>query len=440
MQPYERAVLQNMMLPAGLARVVEMDLPSEVFPTEALRPVYEFMIDYWHEDGHEGPPSVEAVMLHHSNTLAEEQLDLTIEPDDSLAWGLQAMQGAFIQGKIQVWIRDFATGIMPTDNNDVLTAAPRLNAAIEDLMQLQSTFTTRSEQVDIRTAMQGQLDAYLARAASTEDHSIRGARFGMREIDDFIGGVRPSELAILAAPPKTGKSFALLWGAYMTWLAGGTPVLITLENSVEMTLERLACMVCEVDSRRWERGQCTPEEVAKVEAWIRDFLTDAERPLHIIQPEPGKRTMEQLIRRARSLGDSIWIDQLTFVEITKGDERRPRHEQIRSMLHDGKSLISTGVRLPLVIAHQINREGVAHARKQGYLLMEHLAEGSEVERTADYVFGLWQAIALREVGRAWWQMLAARRKDLMHWEIGWRPHVGEIGVRNPVRLPGTEAA
>lgn len=431
--PFERAIIQNMLLPDQLKVVVEMDLPSEIFPTEALRPVYDFIVDYWHAESYSGPPSPEAILLHFSNVLAEEGIDVTIEPEDSLTWALEAIEGAYVRAKIQEWIRPFAAGTMSEDS-DILQVVSVLDKGIDDLMRLQSTFTKRSEHVDVRVAARVHLEEYTRRAESTADLSIIGARFGLPEIDEHTGGIRPSEIGVLAAPPKTGKSFELAWGAYETWRCGGTPVLFTLENSVEMTMDRLACMVNGIDAKRWERGLCTPQELAIIQAWVEE-MAHQERPFHVLQPESGKRTMQQLIRRARSLGDSIFLDQLTFVEINPGEERRPRTEQIRSMLHDAKANISGGVRIPLVAAAQINRDGVEYARKKGYLEMNHLAESSEIERTADYVFGLWQSAALRDVGRAWWQSLAARRKDLLHWEIAWQPYIGQIAVRNRVELP-----
>ena len=68
------------------------------------------------------------------------------------------------------------------------------------------------------------------------------------------------------------------------------------------------------------------------------------------------------------------IDQLTFIE--PPDERAAPHIQIRDITHDLKTLISTGRdKMPCLLAHQINREGVKAADKVGYLEMYHLAEG-----------------------------------------------------------------
>ena len=135
------------------------------------------------------------------------------------------------------------------------------------------------------------------------------------------------------------------------------------------------------------------------------------------------------------VGTAIIIDQLTFVEISKGSERKVRHEQVRDMLHDAKAAITSGTPISLEIMHQINREGVKAAEKTGHLQMYHLAEAAEVERTADHVIGLWSGPALRDAGLAWVQTLASRRCDIVHWEINWRPWIGGIRVRQQIELP-----
>ena len=218
------------------------------------------------------------------------------------------------------------------------------------------------------------------------------------------------------------------------WLAGGTPTLFTLENGVDMTFDRIVCMWAGVDPRNWERGLCTESELARINR-IREAILGSDRPFHIIQPERGKRTVEHLIRRGRTLGDAIFIDQLTFIEPSIGSERKQRWQQVGDSLHELKALISTGVRIPCLLAHQINREGVKAAEKTGHLEMYHLAESAEVERTADAVYGLWQTAAMRDVGTAWLQTLARRRGDLVHWEIAWQPFIGNIAMMSEIDLP-----
>jgi hypothetical protein len=75
---------------------------------------------------------------------------------------------------------------------------------------------------------------------------------------------------------------------------------------------------------------------------------------------------------------------------------------------------------------------VKAAQKAGFLEMHHLAEGSEVERTADWVFGLYQSSVHRQVHQALLQTLAARREDTASWELIWNVQEGLVDVAGRV--------
>jgi hypothetical protein len=82
------------------------------------------------------------------------------------------------------------------------------------------------------------------------------------------------------------------------------------------------------------------------------------------------------------------------------------------------------------LAHQINREGVKAADKVGHLEMYHLADSSEVERTADWVFGLYASRADKASKRAKFQVLAARRASNKQWNMRWDVDLGDFGARD----------
>ena len=87
------------------------------------------------------------------------------------------------------------------------------------------------------------------------------------------------------------------------------------------------------------------------------------------------------------------------------------------------------------MAHQIHRDGVKAARKNGYHWMEDLAEGSEVERTADWVFSLYQSHDARIVNQVLCQVLAARRADIKNWDMAWDVENAFLEVMSETELP-----
>ena len=63
-----------------------------------------------------------------------------------------------------------------------------------------------------------------------------------------------------------------------------------------------------------------------------------------------------------------------------------------------------------------------------------MAEAAEVERTADWVFGLWQSRTMRDFNRCYLQTLASRREDLLDWSLIWRPWNGEMRIEREIDL------
>jgi len=153
----------------------------------------------------------------------------------------------------------------------------------------------------------------------------------------------------------------------------------------------------------------------------------------VLKPDLGQRSFPYMVREAQLRGaDTLLIDQLTHVEVGQGiQDRRPRTEKIGEALHQLKAMISTGRHhMPCLLTHQINREGIKAADKTGRLEMAHMAESAEIERTADFVLGLYQSRDELGLRQAKLQTLGARRVPSKNWQIDWRPEVGYVKYLN----------
>jgi hypothetical protein len=175
------------------------------------------------------------------------------------------------------------------------------------------------------------------------------------------------------------------------------------------------------------QGTCSDEEIERVREFHRR-MQDDNHPLWVLKPDLGQRNMQYMVREALLRGaDSIIIDQLTYVEFP--NPNKPRTERIGEGLHTLAGLVSTGRnRVPVMVMHQISREGVKAADKDGRLKMEHMAESAEVERTGHWVFGLYRSAGQRPANRASMSLLAARREDNNSWELEWNLNMGRINV------------
>jgi hypothetical protein len=428
-------LLQHLIDPDSLKVLAAANVTDDMIPLEAVRPIVHWALDYYQTSGLVAAPSLEALrstpvdQTTFGHILDDFEVPMAEEPTDTIEWAIEDLQADWVYAEAQRFQRQFATDMAKVVGSQRVEVVA---SYASELVAMAMTLEDRSTHVDVREGLGARLLAYEERAALGGD--IIGARLGLDRIDHHVGGIQPGELAVVAAGPKTGKSFALVWAALAEHRAGRTAVLYTLENSVAMTLDRIACLATGVDGARWQRGASSPDEVAAVRAWIEE-MASSPAPLWVMQPDLGKRSFESMVIEARLRGaDTVLIDQLTFVELT-ADGRKPRTERIGEGLHTLKGMLSTGHhRMPCLLAHQVNREGVKAANKNGWLEMHHMAESAEVERTADMVFALYQSADERAVQQVKFQMLAARRVDLRNWQLNWQLGNGNISVRQQIDL------
>ena len=421
----QTTLIQHLTDPDAIEAIVREGLPEDCLPSEQLRRVYAWSVDYWHRSGRLKAPSDAVLVAEFGDVLSDHEIDL-VEPEDSVEWALDDLKGGYVHRQTADLQKRLAVEMSEAETAERIEVVRDYST---ELVALALEVARADEVVDAREAMAERLMAYEARSAGD---AITGARLGLPEVDVYTGGVHPGELLILAAGPKVGKSFMLNYAALREWESGRAVVLFTLENSVEMTLDRIASLAARIDPMAWQRGESTEDDIAAVRAF-HERLSASPTPLWVIHPAPGERTAEQMVRQAQVLGaDTLLIDQLTFIE-HPNPARKTRQEVVRDITHALKSLISTGRdRMPCILAHQINREGVKAAAKDGRHEMTHLAESSEVERTADWVMSLYQGSEYAAVNRIFLQTLASRRAPIRNYDLDWDIASASIGVLREV--------
>jgi hypothetical protein len=395
----------------------------DILPSAELRPVVEWALDYYFDSGCERAPSVAAFAEHYGDILDDAEIDLTMEPEDSIEWAIDDLKSSWIYAQSTRFSKNFATEMGEVERHE---RAAVINRFGSELVSLGLALEPRSSRADIRESGEKILRDYELRAAT--QGQFQGLGLGLAEVDNHFYGIRDGELAILGAGPKVGKSYFQCWVALNEWNRGRAVAMFTLENSVDMMLNRIACMALKIDAQAWDHGDVTPEEFQRVQEWIA-AVSEAPNPLWVLKPDLGQRSFQFMVREAQLRGaDSLLIDQLTHVEVGQGlQDRRPRHEKIGEALHYLKAMISTGRhQMPCFLTTQINRDGIQAADKTGRLELRHFAEAAEIERTADFALGLYQSRDEFSLRVAKLQTLGARRTPALDWQIQWRPEVGNV--------------
>lgn len=411
----EKTLIAHLPDVASMKVLVADGMNLECVPTEALRPVVGFAIDYFHANGMDKAPSVAVLRTEYGDVLDDYEINVEEEPDETIEWAIADLKASWVYSAIATFNKEFASAMAEVPTHGRIDVVHEHAAKLVEVSQ---GLDPKARKVDVRVGLTRTLNLYEARKAID---GLEGMGIGLDGWDQMTHGVRPGELMVHGAYAKVGKSLFMGNAALSEWRRGRAVALFTLELSVDTMLDRVACLATHVDAAAWQEGRSTPEDEERVRAF-REEMAASDVPLWVLRPEVGRRNFSMMVREATVRGaDSLMIDQLTFVELP--EERRQKHERIGIALHHLVGELDTAG-LPCLLNHQVNREGFTRAQKQGYLDILCLADSSEVERTADFVAATHQTEEQRVVGQARFQTLASRRTAHKDWEAQWEPRFG----------------
>ncbi|MFH8483122.1 DnaB-like helicase C-terminal domain-containing protein [Streptomyces sp. NPDC018055] len=416
----------------ALEQLSDIGLAPECIPLTGMRDVVAYAVDYFRRSGRAKAPSRELLIEQWGHRLEQCQVELPDEDlqIDEVYTAIEYLRSQYALVVSQALQREIAVDLAQAEPHE---RSERVHAAAAQWHQLSMTLRDRSSEVEGIQGLNDSLARYEQRAAAPK--VLSGMALGIEAVDQHTLGIHEGELAVWAGGAKAGKSWSSTNVARAEWGRQRETVLYTLENSVKMTFDRLACQTCGVDYRQYQKGTCAPEEITRVKDWLAQNEPDLRDGLHVISPEGGRRTPAALINQAHSYGaKSVIIDQLSHVE-HPDPGRKPRHEIVRDIVVELANLISTGRQLlPLLLNVQVNREGIAAANKLGRLELTHLAESSEIERGSSWIFGLMRSDTEVAAGMATLQTIASRRMDLKHWRCAWEPWYGTQHALGEVTL------
>ena len=405
MSELERKVLSLMMDPKECARVWDMGLRDEAFEDLTNRGAFGWMIEYWQNNSMLQAPTW-VVMEYEFPALK-----LFQKVEESTEWLVSAMQQRLVVNKVQAAMVD-ASGTLDADPD---TTAKTLWQSVYDIAETTAPRNARSDMSNIT-----ERDArYRARG----EHQELGMPIGLPELDLHTGGIRPGELAAVAAFTKVGKSFLLCKSVTEAHLQGKSPILFTLEMSVKEMEDRIDAFHSGVSYAQLLEGSMMPQHEQRLRESREQLLQRG--PLRIERPQRGERTVKYMVNRARQVGaDFILIDQLSFMDADPtrkyaGDNSgmRMKHGDIIFDLKDEIARESAGL-LPCFLAVQQNRASQGSGDGRGQL--HNLANSSFIEQTCDIVFGLWRNDDMRNSNMMGVDIMGSRRSDKKSWILNWR--------------------
>ncbi|HWH15675.1 MAG TPA: replicative DNA helicase, partial [Miltoncostaeaceae bacterium] len=225
-------------------------------------------------------------------------------------------------------------------------------------------------------------------AASERGSEVTGLPTGFTDLDRLTGGLRPSNLVVIAARPSMGKTaLALSIAEHVALREAQSVALFSLEMSGEELVQRMLGSVAMVDVTRLRNGRLAAEDWPRVTraadqlAKAKLFIDDSEG-LTIGE----MRTKARRLKSREGLG-LVLIDYIQLMEGGAGRRDENRVQEL-STISRGLKMLARDLDVPIIVLSQLNRS--PDARNDKRPMLSDLRESGAIEQDADMVLMIYR--------------------------------------------------
>ena len=414
MSDVERMLLSKMTEVSSIRKVYDMGLREETFEDPYHRLMFGFMMDYWQKSEMNQAATWIVMETEYPSIPLEREVEETVE------WCVEWLQKRFKKNRIQDIVRRAAQN-MDEDPDGTL------KQVWQEAYDTRLVVEPRNTMSDMASNVQERRERY---NADKDNPNLLGVSFGLAELDEWTRGLRPGELAAVAARTKVGKSWILANCFVSAHKTGLRPLLYTLEMDIAEMEDRIDCLYSGVSYSKFIRRELGVDEMLDLEKARTELEKAGLAPL--ARPERGDRTVRMMTTQARQMGaDIVLMDQLSWIDAEHhytGDKAmQMKHGDLVSDLKQDIGSASAG-KLATFIAIQHNRKA-AERDQTGRGSLENLANSDLIGQTIDIGLGLWRNQDMRNSNLMGLDIMGTRRCDAKSWLLNWH-----LNSRTEIRI------
>ncbi len=247
----------------------------------------------------------------------------------------------------------------------------------------------------------------VVKAIEQTDHALRhsnhlvGVTTGLQDMDKMLGGLKRSDLLILAGRPSMGKTALAVNMAYNAGLSlakkaksdglspkeAGSVGFFSLEMSAEQLSTRMLSSASKLNSYSILNGKISPEEFAHLvrvsnEMSQMPFFIDDTPALSIA----ALRTRARRLHRMHNLKVLV-VDYLQLVRGSSASSQNNRVQEV-SEITQGLKAIAKELDIPVIALSQLSR--AVEQRENKRPLLSDLRESGSIEQDADVVMFIYR--------------------------------------------------
>jgi replicative DNA helicase len=242
----------------------------------------------------------------------------------------------------------------------------------------------------------------MAASAYQRGGGLSGISVGLKDLDEKMGGLQPSDLIILAARPAMGKTSLATNIAYnvakayraehqtdgsVKVLDGGVVAFFSLEMSSEQLATRIIAEQSAISSEKIRRGKISEDEYARLVEVSQELQA---LPLYI--DSTGGLTIAQVAARARRLKRQrgLGLVVVDYLQLLGGSARKAAEGRVQevSEITVGLKALAKELNVPILALSQLSRQVENRDDKRPQLA--DLRESGSIEQDADVVLFIYR--------------------------------------------------
>jgi len=203
---------------------------------------------------------------------------------------------------------------------------------------------------------------------------------GFPALDEILGGLRRSDMIVLAARPSAGKtSLALGIARNAAVLQKARIAIFSVEMARDQLVQRLLASESGVDTKRLRLGQQTEAEERRI---MEATGVLSEAPI-FIDDSPVLRVVEMKSKARRlHFEQDINLIIVDYLQLVRGDAREGRVQEVTEISRSLKEL-ARELYVPVLAVSQLSRAPLGRASHRPQL--SDLRESGAIEQDADVV-------------------------------------------------------
>lgn len=214
-----------------------------------------------------------------------------------------------------------------------------------------------------------------------------GLPTGYAKVDEYLGGLQPDTMGIVAARSSVGKSAMALDVALHVAKQNKRVILYSLEMAADRLTNRLLSRMTHVPGGRIQRGQLSDDEMMKIRRAASEFK---ELPLVVSDSTYDSGTLSEhvykLAERAAQKGPELGLVVVDYVALLR-DEGINENERLGYISSTLRSLARPDqLNVPLLVLAQLNRE--VEKRENHIPILSDLRSSGNLEQDAEWVIFL----------------------------------------------------